>query len=181
MTEYKDKFTLDGRLKPTLGVTAKKVEAADRLLGAALRGDKIADGQFREALTTSDLQFNVAHLVTTQFLPQFDEADRSNWNTIAGVREVPDFSPVRLQSILAGNWAAHLPGELWDGEEEKNWSVLPVKARIRLTGSFWGIGASVTPGSPRPRGCTTPSRACTPRAPAPWSAPSARRRRRENR
>lgn len=104
MTEYKDKFTLDGRLKPTLGVTAKKVEAADRLLGAALRGDKIADGQFREALTTSDLQFNVAHLVTTQFLPQFDEADRTNWNTIAGVREVPDFSPVRLQSILAGNW-----------------------------------------------------------------------------
>lgn len=104
MTEYKDKFTLDGRLKPTLGVTRAKVEAADRLLGAALRGDKIADGQFREALTTSDLQFNVAHLITTEFLPQFDEAERTNWNSIAGVREVPDFSPVRLQSILSGNW-----------------------------------------------------------------------------
>lgn len=104
MADYKDKFTLDGRLRPVHGVTARKVEAADRLLGAALRGDRIADGQFREALTTSDLQFNVAHLVTTQFLPQFDEDERTDWNTLAGVREVPDFSPVRLQSILTGNW-----------------------------------------------------------------------------
>lgn len=103
MTEYKDNFTLDGRLKPALGVTAQKVEAADRLLGEALRGNRIADGQFREALTTTDLQFNVAHLVTTQFVPQFDKAERTDWNTLAGVREVPDFSPVTLMSILAAN------------------------------------------------------------------------------
>jgi hypothetical protein len=33
MAEYKDKFTLDGRLRPVHGVTKAKVEAADRLLG----------------------------------------------------------------------------------------------------------------------------------------------------
>lgn len=104
MREYNDKFTLDGRIKPAPGVTARKVEAADRLLGRAMNGDKIANGQFQEAMTSSDLQFNVAHLVTTELIPQFDEAERLNWNTLAGVREVPDFSPIRLQSILSGDW-----------------------------------------------------------------------------
>lgn len=100
MTEYKDQFTLDGRIKPANHlVTRRKVEAADKMLTAALRGDKIAAGQLAEVHTTSDLKFNLAHLVTAVALPQFDEAERT-WTQVAGTRVVPDFGPVRLQSIF---------------------------------------------------------------------------------
>ena len=100
MAEYKDEFTLDGRLKPIRPfVTRQKVEAADKLLTAAMRGDKIAAGQLAEVHATSDLKFNLAHLVTAISLPQFDAAERT-WSQVAGVRTVPDFGPVRLQSIF---------------------------------------------------------------------------------
>ena len=100
MTEFKDQFTLDGRIKPANHlVTRRKVEAADKMLTAALRGDKIAAGQLAEVHTTSDLKFNLAHLVTAVALPQFDEAERT-WTQVAGTRVVPDFGPVRLQSIF---------------------------------------------------------------------------------
>lgn len=101
MTEYKDEFTLDGRLKP-IGrvVTRRKVEAADQLLQKALRGDKIAGGQLAEAWSTTDLPFNVAHLINAVTLPQFDEAERT-WSQVAGVRVAPDFNPVRLQSLYS--------------------------------------------------------------------------------
>lgn len=98
-TEYKDGFTLDGRIKPDFHVSKTKVEAADALLGKALRGDKIAEGQLKEVHTTSDLKFNLAHLITTVALPQFDKADRT-WSQVAGVRVVPDFNPVQLYSIF---------------------------------------------------------------------------------
>lgn len=100
MAEYKDQFTLDGKIKPLAPyVTRKKVEEADRLLSSALRGDRIASGKLAEVMTTSDLKFNLAHLITVTALPQFEEAERT-WSQIAGVRTVPDFSPVRLQSIF---------------------------------------------------------------------------------
>jgi hypothetical protein len=100
MAEFKDQFTLDGLLKPAHpSVTRAKVAEADRLLQKALRGDKIATGQLAEVHTTSDLKFNLAHLITTVALPQFDEAERT-WSQVAGVRTVPDFGPVRLQSIF---------------------------------------------------------------------------------
>lgn len=100
MAEYKDQFTLDGLIKPAHpGVTRAKVVEADRLLQKALRGDKIAQGQLAEVHTTSDLKFNIAHLVTAITLPQFEEAPRT-WSQVAGVRVVPDFGPVRLQSIF---------------------------------------------------------------------------------
>lgn len=99
-TEYKDQFTLDGRIKPVQPyVTRKKVEAADRLLNEALHGNKMSAGALAEAFSTSDLKFNLAHLVTVNLLPQFDEAPRT-WSQIAGTRTVPDFGPVRLQSIF---------------------------------------------------------------------------------
>jgi hypothetical protein len=101
MTEYKDQFTLDGRLKPAHpSVTRAKVAEADKLLKAALRGDKIASGQLAEVHTTSDLPFAIAHLITTEMLPQFDRAERT-WSQVAGVRTVPSFENVRLQSMLA--------------------------------------------------------------------------------
>lgn len=101
MAEYKDQFTLDGRLKPVgKVVTRRKVEAADKLLQKALRGDKIASGQLAEAWSTTDLPFNVAHLINAVTLPQFEAAERS-WSQVAGVRVAPDFSPVRLQSLYS--------------------------------------------------------------------------------
>lgn len=100
MTEYKDQFTLDGRIKPASHlVTRRKVEAADQLLSAAFRGDKIAAGKLQEVHTTSDLKFNIAHLITSVVLPQFDAAERT-WSQVAGVRTVPDFGPVRLQTLF---------------------------------------------------------------------------------
>lgn len=98
--KYKDQFTLDGRLKPANHhVTRAKVAEADRLLTQAMRGDRIAAGKLAEVHSTSDLKFNIAHLVSSVAIPQFDEAERT-WSKIAGTRVVPDFGPVRLMSLF---------------------------------------------------------------------------------
>lgn len=100
MTEYKDQFTLDGRLKPANHyVTRTKVAEADKLLQKAFRGDKVAAGMLAEVHTTSDLKFNMAHLVSATAIPQFDAAER-NWTKLATTRTVPDFGPVRLMSLF---------------------------------------------------------------------------------
>lgn len=100
MAEYKDQFTLDGRIKPANHlVTRAKVAEADKLLTSAFRGDKIAAGKLAEVHTTSDLKFNLAHLITSVALPQFDESERT-WSQVAGTRVVPDFGPVRLMSLF---------------------------------------------------------------------------------
>lgn len=95
---YKDGFTLDGLLKPGYHVSKEKVAAADKLLAEAFRGNHIAEGQLREVHTTSDLKFNLAHLVTSIAIPQFDEAERT-WTNVAGTRTVPNFGPVQLYSL----------------------------------------------------------------------------------
>lgn len=100
MTEYKDMFTLDGRLKPQPWVTKEKVQAADRLLREALRGSYASAGLLREVHTTSDLPFSLAHLISAEAIPQFDVAPRT-WSAIAGVRTVPTFDGVRLRSLLS--------------------------------------------------------------------------------
>lgn len=101
LKEYQDQFTLDGRLTPAHPtVTRRKVEEADRLLSAALRGSKIASGQLAEVHTTSDLPFALAHLISAELIPQFDVAERS-WSAIAGVRTVPTFDRVRLYSLFS--------------------------------------------------------------------------------
>lgn len=100
MVDYKDQFTLDGRIRAAHpSVTRKKVEEADRLIGLALRGDRIASGMLAEVHTKSDLPFSIAHLMTTEFIPQFDAAPRT-WSSIARVREVPSFDNIRLQSLF---------------------------------------------------------------------------------
>lgn len=100
MVDYKDEFTLDGRVRPANHyVTKAKVAAADKLLNEAFHGDKIAAGRLAEVFTTSDLKFNLAHLISVTSLPQFDAAERT-WSDVASVRTVPDFGPVRLQSIF---------------------------------------------------------------------------------
>lgn len=102
MTEYKDLFTLDGRVKPVAGVSKKKVEFLQGLVEQSLRGSRSAAGTLVEAVTTSDAAFNLAHLVNVNFLPQYDEAPRT-WTEIAGVRQVSDFRPAVLYG-MAGEW-----------------------------------------------------------------------------
>lgn len=98
--EYKNKFTLDGRIKTMNGVTPKKVEAVVDLMERYNEGSLVAGATLHEALTTSDAIFNLAHLANLQFVPNFDEAER-NWQQIVTGpnRVVPDFKPVTLYSL----------------------------------------------------------------------------------
>lgn len=98
MTEYKNQFTLDGRIRPQLGVTPAKVKAAQALMEKALAGDIVADATLREAVTTSDAMFNVAHLVNLQTIPQLDKVEKEI-SGLVSTRTVPDFRPVVLQSL----------------------------------------------------------------------------------
>lgn len=99
MSEFKDVLTLDGRVKPQPGVSKRKLEAANDLLGRAMQGDQIAAGTFREAMTTSDLRFNAAHLVTGELISQFADTPRV-WSEIATTRVVPNFNAVQLYSLF---------------------------------------------------------------------------------
>jgi len=102
LIEYKDKFTLDGRLRPGPSVTKAKVAKVRELYTAGIYGDRIAEATFMETITTSDALFNAAYFANLQVLPQFDAAPR-NWSAIAGIREVPDFKPVVLRGLF-GEW-----------------------------------------------------------------------------
>lgn len=95
---YKNKLTLDGRLKLVPGVSEAKVKAVKALSEKHLAGDRIASATLLEVLTTSDAMFNMAHLASLNFVPNFDEAPRK-WQQIAGIRPVPDFKPPTLFSI----------------------------------------------------------------------------------
>ena len=96
--EYKDNFTLDGRLKVVPGVSKAKVAAVAEMTERHLQGDRVASATLHEALTTSDAIFNAAHLATLNFLPNYDEAPRE-WRSVAGTRAVPDFRPATLYSL----------------------------------------------------------------------------------
>lgn len=96
--EYKDNFTLDGRVEVVPGVTKRKVSAVQDLTERHLRGDRIASATLHEALTTSDAIFSAAHLATLNFLPNYDEAPRT-WRSVAGTRQVPDFREATLYSL----------------------------------------------------------------------------------
>jgi hypothetical protein len=99
--EFKDKFTLDGRLHPGPGVSPTKVKAVQSLLEKGMRGDRVAAAQFAESITTSDAIFNAAYLTQIQVLAQFDEQPRT-WTQIAGIRSLPDFRPAVLQGMFGG-------------------------------------------------------------------------------
>lgn len=107
---YKDKLTLDGRLKLVPGVTAAKVGKVKELTEAHLAGDRIATATLQEVMTTSDAVFNVAHLASLNFVPDYDEAPRK-WEKIAKVRPVSNFKDATLYSIQRG-WT--------DGDGESN-------------------------------------------------------------
>ena len=109
--EYKDWYTLDGRLRPAPGVTKRKVEAVRDLVEKALSGSHTAVGTLKEAITTSDAALSFAHLVNINVLPQYDLAPRV-WTQVAGTRSVSDFRPAVLYSLI-GQWN---DGVLGDGD-----------------------------------------------------------------
>lgn len=143
MVEYKDEFTLDNRIKPANHyVTKEKVAAADQLLKAAFHGDKVAAGKLAEVHTTSDLKFNIAHLITITSLPQFDAAPRT-WSDVAGVRTVPDFGPVRLQSLFGSLTGAgvHEDGGLPVVPEAAPYPYVTVSGQEAFYGKLKKLGA----------------------------------------
>ena len=91
--EYKNTFTLDGRVRPSMGVSKTKVAALTGLIDEAFMGNRSAKGTLEEAISTSDAMFNYTHLVGLNFVPQFDDAPRL-WTEIASVRPVSDFREV---------------------------------------------------------------------------------------
>lgn len=107
--KYKNEFTLDGRVRPGVGVTKKKVSALTHLIDEAFMGDRTAKGQLEEAISTSDAMFNYTHLVGLNFVPQFDEAPRL-WTKIASVRQVSDFREV-IDYELDPQWDSNTLGD----------------------------------------------------------------------
>lgn len=101
-TEYTNKFTLDGKLKPSRAVTPAKVAKVKELWQNGRRGNLVAAAQFTESIASSDAILNAAYLVNLQVLPQFEDTPRT-WSEIASTRQVPDFNPVVLKGIF-GEW-----------------------------------------------------------------------------
>lgn len=118
---YKDPYTLDGRLRLGNGVTREKLQAAEKLVGAMLRGDRIAEGQVREALiSTSDFAFNLAALVNAQTIPDLDDIELVS-DQIVGRRSVSDFRDNYLYTV-ARRWDA---GAVGDGQVNEPLDTLP--------------------------------------------------------
>lgn len=118
--EYKDKFTLDGRVPVLPGVSKAKVEHMKGLIDGTRRGNRVAAATLVEAVTTSDALFNFAHIVNVGFLPQYDEAPRT-WSEIANIRTVTDFRPAVLYG-LDPEWGN---GVLGDGDPRHVSPVVP--------------------------------------------------------
>ncbi len=106
LSEYKDQFTLDGRLKVQPYVEKRKVQAVQHLIEGAKAGSYSAKGQLEEALTSSDAIFNWAHLMNINILPQYDALEPT-WQQVAGTRIVPDFRPATLWSLVS-RWSETL-------------------------------------------------------------------------
>lgn len=98
MTEYKDSFTLDGLVKPQLGVTEEKLDAVRTLVEDTMSGSRSAKGMLEEAMVSTDAVFNLAHLSALNVLADFPEEERK-WSQIATTRTVSDFRPVTLYSL----------------------------------------------------------------------------------
>lgn len=113
--QYKNPFTLDGILKPQVGVSKDKVKAIKGLVESTMAGDRIAKGKLEETLTSTDAIFNFAYLSNLNFIPEFEEADRT-WTQIAGTRRLPDFRKPVLYSLAARDWQGlGLEGDNPDG------------------------------------------------------------------
>lgn len=100
-----DKFTLDGRIKPPVGVTVEKAKRAKALFEAARGGSFAAKGQLQELFSSTDIGFTMGHLANIDFISQLPKEDPEEINGLAGRRVVNDFNPVVLRSMISGNGA----------------------------------------------------------------------------
>jgi hypothetical protein len=101
LEKYKDQFTLDGKLKPQVGVTKEKVRHVKGLFEKAQAGGFRAEAELKELFTSSDASYSMAHLLNIQTIPQLPE-EIKEVDRIAGKRTVRDFNPVVLRSLIAG-------------------------------------------------------------------------------
>lgn len=111
----KNQLTQDGRLTVVNGVTAQKVAKVKDLYEQYNSGDIIAGARLTEALTSSEAILNFAHLATINFLPDYDEAERT-WRSVAATRTVNDLRPATLWSL----------NREWNGAVEAAGGVAPV-------------------------------------------------------
>lgn len=102
MAEFKDTFTLDGRLKPQAGVTKDKVKFVKGLYESARNGSYVAEAQLKELFSSTDASFSMAHLLNIDFIPQLPE-ELKDLDGIAGERTVKDFNPVVLRGVLGSS------------------------------------------------------------------------------
>lgn len=99
--EYRNRYNLDGRLRPQPGVSPTKVKEASKLFQGAMAGDIMSDAKLREAVVSTDASVNLTHAINIEFVPQYDKIihELGAW---AGTRTVPDFRPTVLYSLFAG-------------------------------------------------------------------------------
>ena len=119
---FKNPYTLDGRLPFGRGVTEAKVKAAHDLVTRALAGDRRAEGDIKEALTsTSDFALNFAQVVNASVLPELDAQIDLVGDQLATTRRVSDFRPQYLYT-LNQTWGAGVVG---DGQATEPLDTLP--------------------------------------------------------
>jgi hypothetical protein len=103
--QYKDKFTLDGLVKPVPGVTKEKTQFMRDLMDGTRKGHRDTKGVLEEALVSTDAIFNLAHVTALNVLADFDVQPRT-WEQLgATILPVSDFRPVTLYS-LRPDWSA---------------------------------------------------------------------------
>ncbi|MDL5351210.1 hypothetical protein [Microbacterium sp. zg-YB36] len=98
LEQYRDKFTLDNRINPQVGVTESSVSRAREMLSAARRS-RVEEARVAELFTTSDIGFSVAHLSSAIAIPQLEEELKS-LDGLAGQRTVKDLNPVVLRGVI---------------------------------------------------------------------------------
>lgn len=120
MAEYKNWFTLDGRLPLRNGVTEAKVKAMSDLVEKTVRGNGMAAATLRETMTTSDAPYSFVQVVNLNTFQDFDEAPRV-WNQIATTRSVSNFENITFYT-LNQQWE---DGVLGDGEPRHISPIVP--------------------------------------------------------
>lgn len=96
---YKDKYTLDGLVKPVPGVTKEKARAMRDLMDGTRKGRRDTKGVLEEAMVSTDAVFNLAHVTALNVLADFDKEPRT-WEQLGvSILPVSDFRPVTLYSL----------------------------------------------------------------------------------
>ena len=154
LSEYKNQFTLDGRLKPQPGVTERKALYMKELLDNTMKGSYSAQGLLKEAMTSSDAIFNYAHVLSINLLPQYDALEPT-WKDVAGTRTVTDFRPAVLYSLV-NRWTTPLDAE--SAEVEPNAAPHGIAPVVPEGGSYpyaYMSGEEAASGGIRKRGFKT--------------------------